>query len=178
MSKKVSKNYNSALIKQMAQRPILFNASLARLADSATAGLFMSQLLFWWDKGSYPGWIYKTIQDVQSETALTRSEQDRAIRIWKKMEILTVELRGIPRRRFFKIDYLRLERMVLESSADQYAKSSKLYRPKPHAITESTPENTSRDFVLQTMRRTETFDISAASKDLANKFSINKSQKP
>ncbi len=174
MSRKVEQNYNSALIKQMAQRPILFNAALARLANSATAGLFMSELLFWWEKGAYPGWIYKTIQEIQSETALTRSEQDRAIRIWKMMEILTVELRGIPRRRFFKIDYLRLERMVLESSADQCAKSSKLYRPKSQTTTESTPENTSGDLVLQTLRRTQTFDISAASKGLSDKFSIKK----
>jgi hypothetical protein len=158
----------------MAQRPILFNAALARLADSAVAGLFMSELLFWWGKGSYPGWIYKTIQEIQLDTVLTRSEQDRAIRIWKRIGVLVVELKGIPRRRFFKIDHQRLQRMAMEHLANQCAKSNKLSRSELQAITESTPENTSRDLVLQTLRRTQNFDISAASKDLANKFSMNK----
>lgn len=174
MSKKVETNYNSLLIKQMAQRPILFNAALARLADSAVAGLFMSELLFWWGKGSYPGWIYKTIQEIQSDTALTRSEQDRAIKIWKRMGVLSVELRGIPRRRFFKIDHQRLEWMAMEYLANQCAKSSKLSRSGLQTITESTPENTSRDLVLQTVRRPETFDLDAARKGLVNKLTIKK----
>jgi hypothetical protein len=82
----------------------VFNSALGKIAKSATAGLFMSQLLYWWGKGSNEKWIYKTIREMQEETCLTRSEQDRAIKIWKKLEILKVERGGMPRKRYFQIN--------------------------------------------------------------------------
>ena len=72
-------NYNSLIVETYKIEPILFNRVLGEITGSATAGLFLSQLLFWWDKGAMNGWIYKTIKDVQLETCLKRSEQDRAL---------------------------------------------------------------------------------------------------
>lgn len=168
----------------IAERPVLFNAALARIAKSAIAGLFLSQLLYWWKKGNDKDWVYKTIWEFEEETALNRSEQDRAIRIWKDLGVLVVERRGIPQKRHFHIFIPHLEKLVDEyrqgqkrDQATQFAESNKLYSRDVQTITEITQENTSRDLVLQTMRRTKTFDISAASKDLADKFSMNKNQK-
>jgi len=98
-----NKNYNSILIKKLGEKPIAFNPALARIADSALAGLFLSQLLFWWRKGSDPNWVYKTIEEMEKETGMGRSEQDRTIKIWKGFGVLEVELRGMPRRRHFRI---------------------------------------------------------------------------
>lgn len=163
MPKKVSKNYNSALLEQMSERPIVFNPALARLAKSAGAGLFLSQLLYWWKKGSNPDWIYKTIAEIQGETSLTRSEQERAIKIWKGLGILVVERKGIPAKRHFHIDTLKLTNLVSSpNAANKFARSNKQACSKEQTITESTQETTSRDFVLQTMRRPETFDGDAA----------------
>ncbi len=185
MSKKVSKNYNSLLIEMIAERPVLFNAALARIAKSAIAGLFLSQLLYWWEKGNDKHWVYKTIREFEEETALNRSEQDRAIRIWKDLGVLIVERRGIPQKRYFHIFIPHLEKLIGEyrqgqrgDRATQFAESDKLIGRDVQTITESTQENTSRDHVLHTLRRPQNFDISAASKDLANKLSINKNQKP
>lgn len=165
------------MIEHISERPIAFNPALARIAKSAGAGLFLSQLLYWWGKGRKPDWIYKTIAEIQEETSLTRSEQDRAIRRWKELGVLVVEKRGIPQKRHFKIIIIRLLACLETGRANHSVESNKLACTGEHSITESTNENTSRDFVLQTMRRAQNFDISAASKDLANKFSINKSQK-
>jgi hypothetical protein len=101
---KFDKNNNSLIIHLLGEKPIAFNPALGRLAESATAGLFMSQLLYWDEKGSDPQKTYKTIDNMESETCLTRSEQDRAIKTWKKLKVLDVELRGLPRRRHFHIN--------------------------------------------------------------------------
>jgi hypothetical protein len=124
---KITENNNSLIIRILGEKPIAFNPSLGRLAKSATAGLFLSQLLYWDDKGANRNWIFKTIPNIQEETCLTRSEQDRAIKIWKTLNILKVELRGIPRRRYFHIDKDNLIKILTkpdsETLTNQYAES-------------------------------------------------------
>lgn len=185
MSKKVRQNYNSALIELISAKPIAFNPALARIAKSAGAGLLLSQLLYWWGKGNKRDWIYKTIAEIQEETSLTRSEQDRAIKIWSGLGIVRVERKGIPAKRYFSIDILKLEHLLqqyarksLPDSTNKFAENSKLECSNSQSITESIQENTSRDHVLHTLRRPQNLDINAASNDLANKFSINKNPKP
>jgi hypothetical protein len=95
-------NVNSLLLKSMGTRPIAFNPDLAKIAESATAGLLMSQLLYWWGKGRNKDYIYKTIEQFKEETCLTRSEQNTAIRKWVKLNVLIVKAKGIPpKRRFY-----------------------------------------------------------------------------
>lgn len=85
-------------------KPIVFNPDVARIVGSIKAGLFISQILYWSDKGKNPDWIYKTIQEFEEETTLTRREQDNAIKKLKALGILEVELRGNPAKRHFKVN--------------------------------------------------------------------------
>jgi len=101
---KKEKSYNKVILEVLGTKPIAFNPVLAKLAKSTTAGLFMSQLLYWWDKGKEEGWIFKTIEEINRETYLNRSEQDRAIKAWKSLGILEVKLIGLPAKRHFKIN--------------------------------------------------------------------------
>lgn len=112
------KNTNSIIIELLKEKPVAFNPALARLVKSATAGLLMSQLLYWWDKGCKKGCIFKTITEFEKETCLTRSEQDTAIRKWKKLGVLRVENHGVPRKRHF---YLNTEKLIkfLEDEAEK-----------------------------------------------------------
>ncbi len=157
--KKISKNYNSLLIEQLRTKPIAFNPLLAQLAHSALAGLFLSQLLFWHEKGAKKGWVWKTIKNVWAETSMTRSEQDRSIRIWKRLGVLEVELHGIPRRRYFKINIEKLVALLEKNfnkrvllPTNQIADFDKQEYPNGLTITESTREKTFRDFSLQETR--------------------------
>jgi hypothetical protein len=117
MSKRT--NANSTLIKIMAesigQKPVAFNRIFASIGGSAVSGLFMSQLYFWYGKGK-DGWIYKTIDEFFEETALTRREQDTAIKRWKELGVLEVKIMGMPARRHFKVDIVRLMCLVSEYS--------------------------------------------------------------
>lgn len=84
-------------------RPVAYNPDLAKALGSAKAGIFISQLLYWMDK-TKSEWVYKTIDEIYEETALTRKEQETAIKHCKKLGILEVELRGIPARRYFRLN--------------------------------------------------------------------------
>lgn len=119
------KNYNSTLIEILGAKPIAFNPMLAKLGKSATAGLFLSQFLFWKGKGRDKEWVYKTIKEFEEETSLTRSEQDRAIRKWKELGVLEVEKRGIPQKRHFRIDYEKL--LVLLDSQEKLPGNSAVH---------------------------------------------------
>ncbi|MCF7834116.1 MAG: hypothetical protein K9L98_02040 [Candidatus Pacebacteria bacterium] len=116
LNKKLNKNFNSLIIEKLGEKPIAFNPILARISNSSLAGLFLSQLLFWWHKGYDRDWIYKTIDEIKKETGMTRSEQDRAIKIWKELGILLVESRGMPRKRHFHIDKEKLFPLLEKAS--------------------------------------------------------------
>ena len=122
---KKKRNTNSTLIINYEEKPVLFNPGLGRISKSAIAGLFMSQLLYWHQKGRNKDWTYKTINEFKEETCLTRSEQERAIKIWKELGVLEVELRSIPRRRFFKINLGRLEELLKAERKRRRAESNK-----------------------------------------------------
>jgi len=180
MPKRVKTNYNSLIIGMLKEKPIAFNPALARVAGSALAGLFLSQLLYWWGKGLYSEWIYKTIIEFHSETLMTRGEQDRAIRIWKNLGILEVKLKGIPRRRFFHINTNKLVALLRHNSttdnvpmsANQFAKSNRLDCEFEQANTEST----SRDYKNRNVSEQESDprlgNLGIAQEFLSKKFSI------
>lgn len=138
-------------LRYLLRRPIAFHRAFAEIAKGATSGLFLSQLFYWSDKGDDPeGWIYKTIEQWQEETALTRSEQERARKILSELGLLEVERRGLPARLFFRLDVNRLASLLdaaiksagsaqtsLPDAAIKDARSRDL-----SSIPETTPETT------------------------------------
>ncbi len=168
ISRKVHTNYNSLIIELLGEKPIAFNPKLAQIAKSALAGLFLSQLLYWWKKGSDPNWVYKTIKEVQQETFMTRSEQDRAIKIWKNLGVIEVELRSIPRKRYFHINKEKFMFLLenvsgkqLFQTANQYAESCKQ---------ESKLQQTNYTENTQEKRKVE--EINSQTRELAKKFKL------
>lgn len=69
----------SAIFGGAFDRTISFNPAFARIGGSAAAGLFLSQLFYWSDRGRLAdGWIHKSQTEWQAETFLTPSEQKTA----------------------------------------------------------------------------------------------------
>ena len=75
----VSAAFTSALA---GERPIAYSVNLAKLTGDAKAALFLSQLVYWTRVGvnieHHGGWIFKTREQWQGETALSRYEQESA----------------------------------------------------------------------------------------------------
>ena len=86
-------------IKDLLDRPIAFQRVFVTLTGSVTAALMLSQAVFWNKRVSVEkdGWFYKTIDEWQDETGLTRYEQETARKKLKKY--LQVERRGCARGR-------------------------------------------------------------------------------
>lgn len=157
-----SRNLNSFIIDILREKPVAFNPALARMSKRAVAGLFLSQLLFWWEKGADKEWVYKTVDEMNKETLLTRREQERAVRIWKELRILEVQLRGLPRKRHFRIDVSQLITVL----ASQYGVNDTLNGQSARTITESIQRKTNID--------KNHLDLGEARSRLVRKLSVRK----
>lgn len=54
------------------------------------------------------GWFYQTSDTIEEMTGLTRYKQDKAIEDLEKSGILVKQVRGVPAKRYFKLDYKAL----------------------------------------------------------------------
>lgn len=120
-------------------RDIAFKPAFAKIAGSVTAGLLLSQLHYWSDKGHDPeGWIYKTVEDFERETTLTRFEQEGARKRLKQLKVCEIKLRGVPATLHYRIDWT-----VLGDLLSSLRKTSKLDCGKPaNWIAENQQTNT------------------------------------
>lgn len=126
---------------------VYFNVGLAKLGGTVNAGLFLSQLLYWYDKGSNPHWIYKTIKEIHEETWLNRDAQKSAERTWVNLGILEVKRCGWQGKRHYKIQVEKLFhelenlRISLRKPANSIEDSLPPVSGSPPANTEITQES-------------------------------------
>src|SRR5438552_2878154 len=81
----------------LSDHPIAYHAILARKLGSVTAGVFLSQLLYWQSRTQDPeGWIWKMQSQIYDETALGRREQETARRVLKHAGVVEEVRRGVP----------------------------------------------------------------------------------
>lgn len=94
-----------AYLQTILQRPIAFHRVFVPLAG-VTGALFLSQLLYWSDRGSEDsGWIYKTQTEWTNETGLTRREQEFARRQLREAGVLEERYGGLPARLYYRINF-------------------------------------------------------------------------
>lgn len=104
--------YQRKYLEEIGIRPVAYNPLFARILRSPTAAILLSQLLYWWDKGRNPEWIYKTVNEIKDETGLTEYHQRTAIKKCRDKRILRAKLAGIPAKRHFQIDEENLDNLV------------------------------------------------------------------
>ncbi len=97
------------LLRDLLDRPVGFHRVLAAIGGSATAGLFLSQAFYWSRRtADREGWFWKTQQEWQDETALTRREQETARAKLRAAGVLEEKHAGVPAKLYFRIDMARL----------------------------------------------------------------------
>ena len=118
---------NPELLQRLLDRPIAFHRCFVRLGIGITGAVMLSQAVYWSNRtGDSEGWFFKTIGEWEEETGLTRREQETARKNLKG--ILDSELRGIPARLYFRINWLALEKSL---NNDSLAESAKQGFPNP-----------------------------------------------
>ena len=89
------------------------------------AGQFIRQLVYWVGKEhDSEGWIYKTEDEMEEETGLSRYWQRKARKILRSHGVIEEDLRGLPRRLWYLVDLEALLR-ILEtphSTLNQWAR--------------------------------------------------------
>ena len=78
------------IIAETLTRPVSFHPVLAKISGSVTAGLMLSQAVYWArvlerTKPEADGWFYKTQAEWTEEICLSRWEQDGARRSLRKL---------------------------------------------------------------------------------------------
>jgi len=92
-------------LSQLLGRPIAFHRTLVLLTGSLTAALMLSQAIYWQKRvTSADGWWWKTREQWNEETGLTRTEQETARRYLRQHAWWQEELRGLPARMYFRVD--------------------------------------------------------------------------
>jgi hypothetical protein len=87
-------------------RQIAFYPSLVKALGNRNDSIFICQMAYWKDKGNEPdGWIYKTAEEVESETSLTYKEQIRVRKRLKLARILQEKYYKSIHRMYFKVDW-------------------------------------------------------------------------
>lgn len=93
-------------------RPIAFRRTLVDLTGSVQAALMLSQAIYWQERVTHKdGWWYKSIEEWEEETGLSRRRLETARR--KNKQYLLSKLRDIPARLYWKVDGVKL-RSALE----------------------------------------------------------------
>lgn len=96
----------------LSDRPVAFHPQIARLLGSINAGLLFQQLAYWSNtktdsEPGYGAWIWKTQAELESETAMSRYEQEGARKILRRLRVMEEKRRGIPARLHYRINWRR-----------------------------------------------------------------------
>ncbi len=86
-------------------RPIAYHRVFAEIGGSVTAGVFLSQAVYWSQRTKdSDGWFWKTQKEWFEETYLKRREQEAARRELRAIGVLEEKKKGTPAKLYFKIN--------------------------------------------------------------------------
>lgn len=99
-------------------KPIAFHPTLAKLSGGAVSGLMLSQACYWSDTlpEERGGWFFKTRDQWQEETQLTRWEQERARKDLCRKKYLQEERRGVPAKLWYRVNYEKIWQDLSQTS--------------------------------------------------------------
>ena len=140
---------------------IAFKPLLARLVKSVTAGLFMSQALYWSKRTKGDRWFYKTALEWHQETMLSKRELEGARQVWRDLGVLHEKREGLPARLYYKIDYSVLGELIsglqeTDQRQDLSERDAQIYRNDKTGFTETINHTEQRLLTETTTERKNT----------------------
>jgi len=99
---------------------ITYYPSLNAITGSPRATIFLCQLTHWSRCTNDPdGWVHKTREELEEELGFTRRNQETARKKLRDRGILEEELRGLPARLHFRVNWATLEEMVAQMATSK-----------------------------------------------------------
>jgi hypothetical protein len=124
-------------------RPIAFHRCLVRVGGSVTAGLLLSQALYWQgvkDRKGAGGWFYKTGAEWLEETGLSREELETARRRLVDRHLLDYAVRGVPAKGHYRVRFEQLLASLRDSRKLDCGKAGDLDAGKKQTGLRQSPE--------------------------------------
>lgn len=133
-----------SLLVLLGDRPVAYHPILAKKLGGVEEAIFVSQMLYWTGRGKLAGgWIFKNQADIESETGLSRRNQETARKRLKKLGVLSEELRGIPAILHYRINLDELAKLFNpQTSMHGSDLPDCAYRTDSDVRTVQTPETT------------------------------------
>lgn len=133
-------------------RPIAYHRCFVRLAGSVAGAVFLSQVVYWQKRcpEGRDGWWWKTRDEWEEETGLTRSEQESARKLLTSAGILEEAKRGIPCRLFYRLDGRILAVLLAESCQQAGGKPADYSETTSETSSETTGEESSGELSPRT----------------------------
>lgn len=103
-------------------RPIAYYPGLAKKVGGAKAAIMLSQLLYWSENRvvkERDGWLYKSVEEFEEETGLTKREQQTARNKLSSIGVIDIELKGIPRTWYYRVNFNELIEYLTASHWEQ-----------------------------------------------------------
>jgi hypothetical protein len=123
------------IIAETLDRPVAFHPVLARISGSVTAGLMLSQAVYWAKvlertNPEAAGWFYKTQAEWTEEICLSRWEQDGARRILRGLPFWDEGKSGAPPKSYFHLDLEKLAEAIVGNVEKPHSRLRKNLRPE------------------------------------------------
>lgn len=93
-------NEMDALKKLLTDNVVGYHPAYARIGGGVNAGILLAQILYW-TRYSKDGWVFRSQQAIERETALSIPEQNTARRCLRARGLVTEDRRGIPYRLYY-----------------------------------------------------------------------------
>lgn len=143
-------------------KPIAFHRIYVQLAGSITAALMLSQAVYWSQRPSQPdGSFWKTTEEWEEETGLSRREQDTARKALRRLPFWYEKRRGIPAKMFYRVDLNGLFEFLQTRLADQC---------KPDCTNPPNKSGGNRRTNTETTSETTSENISSLREDVGSKL--------
>lgn len=130
-------------IESLLDRPIAFQRVFVSLGAGVTGALLLSQAVYWSRRSTLRGgWFYKTREEWEEETGLTRREQEGARKKLRDLGVLEEKKQGIPCKTYYRINTDRLQTCLHKTAQLDGTKPSNWVEQNRPPITEITTETT------------------------------------
>lgn len=128
------------LVMQMLQsKPIAYRSDFAKITDSVTAGVMLSQLFYWDGKSTKhgDGWVEKNQKDFYDETGLSDKQQRTAKHILEKLGFIEAGRKGDRGKLCYRVNFRVVYKALIKfysdrqkGSSEQIGKKAELDRQK------------------------------------------------
>lgn len=136
-------------IKELLNKPIAFYPFLARVLGGINEAIYLQQFIYWSNKGSRKdGYIYKSKEEIEEETCLTRYQQDKVRKNLEELGVLETKVKkanGVPTLHY-KVAFGKVRNLLMEKQETSVSEKQETSVSITENTTENTTENIYRSF--------------------------------